>query len=92
MSVFLNCIYWEDKYCKEIEKHLLEKQWKKKQLRLLAISDVTCDYMGSIDFLTEFTTIDDPFLLYNPETYQFTHDYKTNTNGILYDSIENMPT
>lgn len=48
--------------------------------------------MGSIDFLSKFSTIDEPFLLYNPEEYKFTKDYKTNTNGILYDSIENMPT
>lgn len=75
-----------------IEKKQFKKQWIKKELRLLAISDVTCDYMGSIDFLTEFSTIDDPYLLYHPETQEFTNDYKTNTDGILYDSIENMPT
>lgn len=61
-------------------------------MRLQAISDVTCDYMGSIDFLTEFSTIDDPFLLYDPITYKFSDNYKSSTNGILYDSIENMPT
>lgn len=64
----------------------------KKELRLLGISDVTCDYMGSIDFLTEFSTIDNPFLLYHPDKMSFSTDYKINTDGIIYDSIENMPT
>lgn len=59
---------------------------------MLGISDVTCDYMGSIDFLTEFSTIDEPILLYHPDTKSFTNDFKTNTDGILYNSIENMPT
>lgn len=48
--------------------------------------------MGSIDFLTEFSTIDEPILLYHPDTMSFTKDFKTNTDGILYNSIENMPT
>lgn len=92
LSLLIHCIYWEDKYCKVIEKKHFAKQWQKKELRLLAISDVTCDYMGSIDFLTQFSTINEPFLLYHPESYKFSNDYKTNNDGILYDSIENMPT
>lgn len=61
-------------------------------MRLLAISDVTCDYMGSIDFMRHFTTIEKPFFVYQPETDLIVHDTDTATHGILYNSIENMPT
>lgn len=64
----------------------------KNPLWLLAISDVTCDYAGSIDFLTDFSTIDNPFLVWDPITMTFNDTYKTAKDGILYDSIENMPT
>ena len=60
-------------------------------MRLLAISDVTCDYMGSIDFMRHFTTIEKPFFIYKPETDEIIHDIDNTKNGILYNSIENMP-
>lgn len=44
-------------------------------LWLLAISDVTCDYMGSIDFLTHFTTIDKPFFVFCPKTSKINENY-----------------
>jgi alpha-aminoadipic semialdehyde synthase len=60
-------------------------------MRLLAISDVTCDYMGTIDFMRHFTTIEKPFFIYNPETDEIIHDVDKPKSGILYNSIENMP-
>lgn len=61
-------------------------------MRLLAISDVTCDYMGSIDFMRHFTTIEKPFFVYKPENDEIVHDIDNVKEGILYTSIENMPT
>lgn len=87
----VNCIYWEDKYCWLIKKDLLKTQFLN-GLRLLAISDITCDFKGSIDFLDKFSNIDNPFLVYRPDLGQWEHDYKKSEKGILYDSIENMPT
>lgn len=60
-------------------------------MRLLAISDVTADFMGSIDFLKKFTTIDYPYYAYIPETGEINDDYKKASHGILYCSIENLP-
>lgn len=61
-------------------------------MRLLAISDETCDYMGSIDFMRHFTTIEKPFFIYHPEKDEINHDIDNSPSGILYNSIENMPT
>lgn len=92
LSVLINCIYWTDSYPKLVTGKYLKQITKKKKLRLLGISDVTCDYMGSIDFLKKFTTIDAPFFVYHPETEEITTDVNTTTKGLLYNSIENMPT
>lgn len=88
----VNCIYWEEKFPRLIRTDKLKKQYLENNLRLLAISDVTCDYKGSIEFLDKFSTIDNPFLVYRPDLSQWEEDYKKSNQGILYDSIENMPT
>lgn len=93
LSVLLNCMYWDDKFPRLITAKKLKKYITQgNELRLLAISDVTCDYMGSIDFLKKFTTIDKPYFVYDPETMTLDDDYHSAKTGILYDSIENMPT
>lgn len=71
----INCIYWEDKYKKLITSNYLKEYVKTNDLRLLAISDVTCDYMGSIDFLRVFTTIDDPYFVFHPKDNSITRDF-----------------
>lgn len=42
--------------------------------------------------MDKFSTIDNPFLVYRPDLGQWEEDYKKSQQGILYDSIENMPT
>ncbi len=92
LSVVINCIYWADKFPRLITKKYLKNYVKNNELRLLAISDITCDYMGSIELLTKFTTIDKPFFVYHPENESISEDYTNQSKGILYNSIENMPT
>lgn len=57
--------------------------------KLLAIGDISADTGGSIEFMTECTTIDVPFCMY--DAYQhITHD-SVEGNGILMCSIDNLP-
>ena len=92
ISVLVNCIYWDDRFPRLITgEYLKEYTSSGKELRLLAISDVTCDYIGSIDFLTKFTTIDHPFFVYNPENGNMEDDFRSAKSGILYLSVENLP-
>ncbi|CAF0984180.1 unnamed protein product [Rotaria sp. Silwood1] len=58
--------------------------------RLLAICDVTADKGGSIEFVQDTTSIDHPFLLYNPKTDTSVESFYG--PGILICSIDNMPT
>jgi alpha-aminoadipic semialdehyde synthase len=36
--------------------------------RLLAVSDISCDIEGSLEFLVRSTHIEKPFFVYRPET------------------------
>lgn len=91
VSVLINCIYWEGKYPRLITNSNIKKISTENRLRLLAISDVTCDFQGSIEMLDKFTTIDQPFFVFHPETGKRSDEYWNETEGILYDSVEIMP-
>ncbi|GAB6020684.1 hypothetical protein CHUAL_003353 [Chamberlinius hualienensis] len=103
-SVIVNGIYWAVNSPKLITipdaKYLLRPAstpWLDTKLgspplphRLLAISDISADPGGSIEFMTECTTIDNPFCLYDAEQHQNTESFAG--PGVLVCSIDNMPT
>lgn len=92
LSVLVNNIYWDDRFPRLISEDYLRRHVEKaRPLRLLAISDVTADFRGSIEFLKKFTTIDFPFFVYDPKTTAIDDNFKTAAQGILYCSIENHP-
>ena len=67
----VNGIYWEAKYPRilsinELREHVLDKR-----SALLGVCDISADYMGSIEFTTQFTSIEQPFLLYDPVKEEF---------------------
>uniref|UniRef100_A0AAY5KUA0 Aminoadipate-semialdehyde synthase n=1 Tax=Esox lucius TaxID=8010 RepID=A0AAY5KUA0_ESOLU len=55
----------------------------------LAICDISADMGGSIEFMTECTTIDKPFCMYDADQH-IDHDSVEGT-GILMCSIDNLP-
>uniref|UniRef100_A0A8C6H1G3 Saccharopine dehydrogenase (NAD(+), L-glutamate-forming) n=1 Tax=Mus spicilegus TaxID=10103 RepID=A0A8C6H1G3_MUSSI len=57
--------------------------------RLVAICDISADTGGSIDFMTECTTIERPFCMYDADQ-QIIHD-SVEGSGILMCSIDNLP-
>ncbi|XP_038636018.1 alpha-aminoadipic semialdehyde synthase, mitochondrial isoform X1 [Scyliorhinus canicula] len=57
--------------------------------RFLAICDISADTGGSIEFMTECTSIEMPFCMYDAEQ-QVIHD-SLEGNGILMCSIDNLP-
>ncbi|XP_049627047.1 alpha-aminoadipic semialdehyde synthase, mitochondrial [Suncus etruscus] len=56
--------------------------------KLVAICDISADSGGSIEFMTECTTIDQPFCMYDAD--QHLHD-SVEGSGILMCSIDNLP-
>ncbi|XP_040452829.1 alpha-aminoadipic semialdehyde synthase, mitochondrial isoform X2 [Falco naumanni] len=57
--------------------------------KLLAICDISADTGGSIEFMTECTTIDSPFCMYDADQH-IIHD-SVEGSGILMCSIDNLP-
>nr|XP_018915119.1 PREDICTED: alpha-aminoadipic semialdehyde synthase, mitochondrial [Bemisia tabaci] len=58
--------------------------------RLLGICDISADPGGSIEFMNECTTIDNPFCLYDADQNKDTKSFRG--PGVLVCSIDNMPT
>ncbi|VVC45324.1 Saccharopine dehydrogenase, NADP binding domain,NAD(P)-binding domain,Saccharopine dehydrogenase, C- [Cinara cedri] len=58
--------------------------------RLLGICDISADPGGSIEFMNECTTIDNPFCLYDAHLHKDTNSFRG--SGVLVCSIDNMPT
>ncbi|XP_067420389.1 alpha-aminoadipic semialdehyde synthase, mitochondrial isoform X1 [Emydura macquarii macquarii] len=57
--------------------------------KLVAICDISADTGGSIEFMTECTTIDSPFCIYDADQH-INHD-SVEGFGILMCSIDNLP-
>uniref|UniRef100_A0A671Q6W5 Alpha-aminoadipic semialdehyde synthase, mitochondrial-like n=1 Tax=Sinocyclocheilus anshuiensis TaxID=1608454 RepID=A0A671Q6W5_9TELE len=57
--------------------------------KFLAICDISADTGGSIEFMTECTTIEKPFCMYDANQH-IDHD-SVEGNGILMCSIDNLP-
>ncbi|XP_063674612.1 alpha-aminoadipic semialdehyde synthase, mitochondrial-like [Bolinopsis microptera] len=57
--------------------------------KMLAISDITCDIGGSIEFSKEPTTVGSPFQLYDPKTRTVHSDFSR--DGVMVMSIDNLP-
>ncbi|XP_077791984.1 alpha-aminoadipic semialdehyde synthase, mitochondrial isoform X1 [Podarcis muralis] len=57
--------------------------------KLVAICDISADTGGSIEFMTECTTIDSPFCMYDADQH-IIHD-SVEGSGILMCSIDNLP-
>ncbi|XP_042323447.1 alpha-aminoadipic semialdehyde synthase, mitochondrial isoform X1 [Sceloporus undulatus] len=57
--------------------------------KLVAICDISADAGGSIEFMTECTTIDSPFCMYDADQH-IIHD-SVEGSGILMCSIDNLP-
>jgi len=58
--------------------------------RLMGICDISADPGGSIEFMTECTTIDKPFTIYDADFHHHTESFN-NPSGCLVCSIDNMP-
>lgn len=56
----------------------------------IALCDISADPRGSIEFMTECTTIDKPFYIYDAD-FNVTKESFDTPSGCLVCSIDNMP-
>ena len=101
-SVIINGVYWDVNTPRLITipdaKHLLTPFHNRMDVpgcpslphRLIGICDISADPGGSIEFMTECTTIDKPFNIYDAD-FNMSSDSFDNPSGCLVCSIDNMP-
>ena len=92
ISCIFHCMYWDPKFQRMITIDQMKKLVQEKKSRLLGICDITCDIEGSIEFLKRYTSIDNPFYLYNPITEEVIDDVNQPSNEILYHAVDHLPT
>jgi len=66
LSLVINCLYWEKKFPRVISKDQLKNLFFKKKMKLLGISDISCDINGSIEVLESYNSNSKPFVVYEP--------------------------
>lgn len=60
-------------------------------MRLFAIADITCDVDGSIELFKKVTTLDDPYYMIDPITFEIEDDMEAMKDGILYLGVDHWP-
>lgn len=90
-SILINGIVWLPG-----QPRLLTNENLKNLPNLLAVSDVSADKDGSLEFMTTCTTLDKPFKFFDTDKMEHTDDMMTQNNeakqGFVYCSVDNMPT
>ncbi|PAV69441.1 hypothetical protein WR25_09044 isoform A [Diploscapter pachys] len=100
-SVIINGVYWDQRSPRLITNPDAKSLFTPVQKydtpgtptlphRLIAICDISADPGGSIEFMTECTTIDKPFTIYDAD-FNKTTDSFASPSGCLICSIDNMP-
>jgi len=96
LSVIVNCMYWDHRFPRIITINQMKELVEQKRSRLIAVGDISCDTMGSIEFLLKTTSIDQPLFIYDPINGEL-HDSQTNKDyiykpGVMFCAVDNFPT
>ena len=88
-----NGIYWEAKYPRVLSKKDLKEAVQAGTNKLMGVSDISADDCGSVEFTSRFTSIEEPFLLYNAidETFKEKIDDDLTETDILFTSVDHLP-
>jgi alpha-aminoadipic semialdehyde synthase len=95
VSWLVEGIYWEPRYPRVLSKDSLKQAIENGTNKLMGVTDISADECGSIEFTSRFTSIEDPFLLYDAVNDQFQEKIgdmsKTHENEILFHSVDHLP-
>lgn len=97
-SVIVNCIYWERRYPRLLTTAQLQKMLsadrnirrsRNHHHQLIGIADITCDIGGSIECVNHLTSIEKPFVRYNPASDLYFENMQGEGTIIL--AVDNLP-
>lgn len=89
IDIFVNGIYWDERYPKLIKKEWLKQQTQAGELKLKVIGDITCDVHGSVECTEKATEIEDPVFVYNPQDDSYEMGFKG--DGIAVMAVDILP-
>jgi len=92
VSWLVHGIYWEAKYPRVLTREDLQAAIASGKNKLMGVCDISADYEGSIGFTSRFTSIEEPFLLYNPTDGEFKEKIgDMSGEDILFHSVDHLP-
>mmetsp|Transcript_48301 Transcript_48301/g.35476 ORF Transcript_48301/g.35476 Transcript_48301/m.35476 type:complete len:314 (+) Transcript_48301:692-1633(+) len=92
INFLVHGIYWETKYPRVLTIDDLREATLAKKSKLMGICDISADFQGSIEFTSRFTSIEDPFLVYDAVKGQFYEKIsEANADCILFHSVDHLP-
>jgi hypothetical protein len=92
ISFLVNGIYWEPKYPRVLTSKELKAAVENGTNRLMGVCDISADYDGSIEFTSKFTSIEEPFLVWDAVKMEFRDKIdQSDKNCILFHSVDHLP-
>ena len=92
ISWLVNGVYWEAKFPRVLTNQELKNAHEAGKNRLLGVCDISADYEGSIEFTSEFTSIEEPFLVWDMCKTEFRNKIdKADKDCILFHSVDHLP-
>jgi len=90
LTILVNCIYWEPKYPKFVNKKFLKELFgKDSSPRLRVIGDISCDIQGSIECTVKATGPDNPVFTYDPIKEEAKDGFEG--RGPVIMAVDNLP-
>jgi len=91
VHVVYNCLYWDSRFPRLLTKKQIEQLYRDGQNKMMLVADITCDVHGSIEFLERTTTIESPFLQYDPFSRKDVAN-EIQADGITVLGVDILPT
>lgn len=89
LTVWMNGIFWTDKYPRYFTKEQAQTLWQTGERKLRIIGDVTCDIDGAIELTHKSTTPDHPTFVYDPLRDACEDGFEG--DGIIVMAVDNLP-
>eukprot|EP00835_Amoeboradix_gromovi_P001912 NODE_98_length_21025_cov_0.475055.p1 type:complete len:744 gc:universal NODE_98_length_21025_cov_0.475055:7752-5521(-) len=90
-SMLVTGHYWDKNYPRLVtlnQAQQLYANWKMNN-KMLTLVDITCDPLGSLEFMPRASTIDDPYFIYDVDTK--TEHRQLDSEGVMISSVDILP-
>jgi alpha-aminoadipic semialdehyde synthase len=89
--VLINGMYWEPKFPRLLTISQAKQLQRTGRFPLVALGDITCDPMGSVEFLVRSTTIANPLFSFDVESSQVEELADYQGKGVIVLGVDHLP-